>query len=121
MHGAAGGSSHTAQLGGMMAWLHAAALGPKAFKSHLQNCRIFQVGNDLRDPQAQPQPTVAMSLSATSAWLWNTPRDGDPTTPGQLCQHLTTLSEKKYFLISNLHFPWCNMRLLPLVLSLVIW
>lgn len=30
-------------------------------------------------------------------------------------------SMKKFFLISNLHLPWCNWRLFPHILSLVIW
>jgi len=34
-----------------------------------------------------------MSLSATSPWLWDTSRDGDPTTPGQLCHCITSPSE----------------------------
>ena len=33
---------------------------------------------------------------------------------------LTTLSAKKFFLISNLNLPWCNLRAFPLILSLVI-
>ncbi|NWZ70958.1 CRFR2 factor, partial [Acrocephalus arundinaceus] len=36
-----------------------------------------------------------------------------------LCQ--ITLSAKKFFLISSLNFAWCNLRPLPLVLSLVTW
>jgi len=39
----------------------------------------------------------------TSPHLLGTSRDGDSTiSPGSLCQCLTTLSEKKLFLISNL-------------------
>jgi len=30
--------------------------------------------------------------------------------PGQLCQHTSALSEKKFFLTSNLNLPWCNSR-----------
>jgi len=33
---------------------------------------------------------------------WHTCRDGDPTTPGQLCHCSTALWEKKLSLISNL-------------------
>ena len=45
-------------------------------------------------------------------------RDGDSTTSlGSLFQCLTTLSVKKFFLISNLNLPWCNLRPFPLVLS----
>ena len=45
------------------------------------------------------------------------PRDGDPTTPGQLCHCSTALWEKKFFLIPNLSLPWCNLGLFPLPLS----
>ncbi|KAK4824091.1 hypothetical protein QYF61_010602 [Mycteria americana] len=48
--------------------------------------------------------------------------DGDSTTSlGSLFQCLTTLSVKKFFLISNLNLPWHNLRPFPLVLSLVTW
>ena len=44
---------------------------------------------------------LTTSLCATSAPFWNTCRDGD--SPTSLCQCLTTLSDKKLFLISNLN------------------
>ncbi|KAK4832719.1 LOW QUALITY PROTEIN: hypothetical protein QYF61_025208, partial [Mycteria americana] len=63
-----------------------------------------------------------MSLSTTSPRVLNTCRDGDSTTSlGSLFQCLTTLSLNKFFLISNLNLPWCNLRPFPLVLSLVTW
>ena len=63
-----------------------------------------------------------MSQSATSTRFLNTPRDGDSTTSlGSLFQCLTTLSVKKFFLISSLNLPWCNLRPLPLILLLVTW
>ena len=63
-----------------------------------------------------------MSLSTTSTCLLNTSRDGDSTTSlGSLSNDLTTLSVKKFFLISNLNLPWCNLRPFPLVLLLVTW
>ena len=34
---------------------------------------------------------------------------------------MTTLSEKKLFLKSNLNLPWCNLRPFPLVLLLDTW
>jgi len=34
-----------------------------------------------------------------------------------LCQYLTTLSEKKFFLLSSLNLPWHNLRPSPLILS----
>ena len=56
-----------------------------------------------------------MPLSTTSKQFLNTSRDGDSTTsPGSPFQCLTTLSAKKCFLISNLNFPWRNLRALPL-------
>lgn len=58
-----------------------------------------------------------ISLSAPSTHLLNIPRNGDsPTTLGSLCQCLTILLLKDFFLIFNLHLP---LRLIPLVLSLV--
>ena len=59
-----------------------------------------------------------MSLSTTSKQFLNTSRDGDSTTSlRSLFQCLTTLSVKKFFLISNLNLPWCNLRPFPLILS----
>ena len=47
---------------------------------------------------------------------------GDSTTSlDGLFQHTTTLSEKNFFLISNLNLSWCNLRPLLLVLSVVTW
>jgi len=59
-----------------------------------------------------------MSLSTASKQLLNTFRDGDSTTSlGSLCHCLTTLDEKKFFLIHNPNLSWCNLRPFPLVLS----
>jgi len=59
-----------------------------------------------------------MSLSTTPKGFINTSRDGDSTTSlGSLFQCLTTLSVKKFFLISNLSLPWWNLRPFPLILS----
>ena len=59
-------------------------------------------------------------LSATSPRFLHTSGTVTPTTSlGSLCQCLTTLSEKKLFLISNLNLCWCNLKPLPLVLSLL--
>ncbi|KAK4824542.1 LOW QUALITY PROTEIN: hypothetical protein QYF61_016146, partial [Mycteria americana] len=63
-----------------------------------------------------------MSRSATSTRFLNSFRDGDSTTSlGSLFQCLTTLSVKKFFLISNLNLAWHNLRPFPLILSLVTW
>jgi len=51
-----------------------------------------------------------MSLSTASKWFLNTSRDGDSTTSlGSLFQCLTTLPVKKFFLISKLNLPRCNL------------
>jgi len=51
-------------------------------------------------------------------WFLITSRDGDSTTSlGSLFQCFTTLSVKKFFLISNLNLPWHNLRPFPLILS----
>jgi len=63
-----------------------------------------------------------MSWRATSTRVLNPSKDGDSTTSlGSLLQCPSTLSEKTFFLISNLNLPWRNLRPLPLVLSLVTW
>jgi len=63
-----------------------------------------------------------MSLSTTSKCFLNTSRDGDPTIfLGSPFQHLTTLSENKFFLTSNQNLSWNNLRPFPLVLLLVTW
>ncbi|KAK4821778.1 LOW QUALITY PROTEIN: hypothetical protein QYF61_000839 [Mycteria americana] len=60
--------------------------------------------------------------TARSCAFTNYLLDGDSTASlGSLFQCLTTLSVKKFFLISNLNLPWCNLRPFPLVLSLVTW
>ena len=52
-----------------------------------------------------------MSRSATSTRFLNPSGDGDsPTALGSLVQCLTTLSGKKFFLMSNLNLPWRNWR-----------
>lgn len=58
-------------------------------------------------PPALPR---LLLISATSTWLFNPSRDGDSSTAlSSLCQGLTSLSMKKYFPISNLNLPWCNV------------
>ena len=50
---------------------------------------------------------------STSPQPSNTSRNTDSITPlGSLYQHLTTPSENKFFLISNLNLLWCNLKLL---------
>lgn len=64
----------------------------------------------------QPPCPMATSLSATSPLLLNTSRDANITTSlGSLCQCTTTLSEKKFFLLSHLNLPWHILRPLTLI------
>ena len=61
-------------------------------------------------------------LSVTSTHLLNTSRDGDSTTSlGSLFQCLITLSVKKFFLISNLNFPWRREGQSIQLCSLWVW
>ena len=61
-----------------------------------------------------------MPLSTKSLCLLNAPRDGDSHTAlGSLFQCSITLLVKKFFLISNVNFPWRSLRPFPLVLLLV--
>jgi len=50
----------------------------------------------------------------------NSSRNGDSITSlGSPFQYLTTLLEKKFFLISNLNLPYCNLRPFPPILLLI--
>ena len=66
-----------------------------------QNHGIIKLGKDHWDHQVQPQPTplcpLNMSLSATSPQFLNTSKDSDSTA--SLCQCISTLLEKKLFLM----------------------
>ena len=56
-----------------------------------------------------------MTLSDTYTPYFNTSTDGDSTTSlGSLSQHLTTTSNKKWFLMSYLNLPWHNLMPFPL-------
>jgi len=60
-----------------------------------------------------------MLLKALSNLALKTFREGASTTSlGNLFQCLTTLTEKNFFLISNLNLLSFSLKLLPLVLSL---
>lgn len=66
--------------------------------------------------------TLIVLWSATSAHFLNSCRDGDCTASlGTLLQCLTTLSGKKFFLISSLNLHWQNLKPFPLALLIVIW
>jgi len=59
---------------------------------------------------------MTVSLSATSTLLLKNSRDSDSITSlVSQVQCITTLSEKKFFPVSNLNLPWCNLRPLPLI------
>jgi len=61
-----------------------------------------------------------MALSNTSTHFLDISRDSVSTTSlGSLFQYLITLSEKKFFLISNLNLSWHNLSPFPLVLLLL--
>jgi len=60
-----------------------------------------------------------MALSTIAAWFLNSFRDGDPTTSlGNSFQCLTTLWEKKCFLVSNLNLPYSLQPLCPTPVAL---
>ena len=68
--------------------------------------------------QPIPPCPLSTSLSDTSIRFLNTFRDGDSTASlGGLCHCLTTLSEKKCFLIANLNLPCHSLRPFPLVME----
>lgn len=82
--------------------------------NHRITDRIIKVGKDL--PSSHP-------LSyATSTCFLNTSGDGDCTAPqGSLFQCLITLSENNFFPNIQPEPPQHNLRLFPLILSLVTW
>ena len=73
--------------------------------------KIIKVGKDLHlkikcNPSSPPLCPLTTSLSATSPRSLSISRDGDPTTSlGILCQRISTIWEKKSFLISTLNLP----------------
>jgi len=66
-------------------------------------------------PSHQPTPpcplTTHCHIHAVPRGQWLHQRLRQPV------HSLTTLLERKFFLISNLNLPWCNLRPFPLVLS----
>ena len=65
--------------------LNLEVFGVVCSSKHQGTMQSFRLEKTSKIPQAQPQPTtppcpLPMSLSATSPQLWNTSRDGDPTT-----------------------------------------
>ena len=61
-----------------------------------------------------------MSLSVTYTFFLNTSRDRDSITfLSNQFWCITTLSEMRIFLISNLNLPWCSWRPFPVILLLL--
>ena len=57
-------------------------------------------------------------LRTPSSLTWNVSRnEASITSLGNLCQRLTTLSIRNFFLISSLDFPSLSLKPFPLVLS----
>lgn len=92
---------------------------------YIENHGSIRVGKDLQDrvldwtPQCQLDHStkchVQMFLDHFQGW-------SVPHFPGQFpYQHLTTFSEKKFFLMSDMNLPWCSFRPFLLILSLVAW
>lgn len=60
-----------------------------------------------------PRRIITVLSKCLSNWLLKTSMDGDYTISlGNLFQCLTTLTVGKFFLISNLHFSCCKLKLL---------
>lgn len=80
-----------------------------------QNHRIIMARKGHQVQLSTAKSITTMSFSATSTHLSNISRDGDSITSlDSLLQCLTTLSMKKFFLISSLNLPWSNLRPFPL-------
>lgn len=57
--------------------------------------------------------SYTLALSATAVLSLNIPKDGDSISSlGSAFQCLTTLSVKKFFIMSNLNLPWCILYML---------
>ena len=89
-----------------------------------RNHRIIKIGKDLQDHLVQPSTYhQCCSLNCAPKYYTtlslDTSIDSDSITSlGSLFQCLTNLSEKKFFLLSNLNLPWCNPR--PVLLDLLL-
>jgi len=80
-------------------------------------------GRDLRRPSS-PNPRseqghqLDQGAQSPPNLAWDVPRDGASTASlGNLCQGLTTLIVKNFFLIATLNLPSLSLKPLPLVLS----
>ena len=79
------------------------------------NQRIVWVGRKFKAHQPQP---CSGCPGPHPAWPWAPPGMGHPQLYGQLCQGLTALSSKNFFLTSNLNFSSFSLNPFPPVLSL---
>ncbi|XP_051625283.1 uncharacterized protein LOC127461479 [Manacus candei] len=104
---------------GDVLWEHTALLNQRVTGSAgLEG--TFEIINPSLDPT--PLWFPAHGTDATSSLSLNTSRDGESTPSlGSPFQWLSTLSAKKFFLISNLNLPWHSCRPSPLVLLMVAW
>jgi len=78
-------------------------------------------GSSSSNPPAMGRDTFPQTrlLKAPSNLALNRAREGAATASlGNLCQGLTTLTVKNFFLISNLNLPSFHLKPLPFVLSL---
>jgi len=99
---------------------------PIGFITESWNHRMVWVGKDLKDhlvptALATGRDTFHQTrlLKAPAYPALNTTREGAATASlGKLCQGLTTLRVKKFFLLSNLNLPSFSLKSLPLVLLL---
>lgn len=84
----------------------------KNFKINNSNHQVH-----LLSPITKPHP-----LESCTSHQLNVSRDKDSTTSlNSLSQWLAALSVRKFFLMSNLNLPWCNLRPFPFIQSLVTW
>ena len=88
----------------------------------IQSLRLEKTSKIIKSNH-QPNTTVPTKPCPELPHLYifrTPPRMATPSLPwAGLFQCLTTLSVKKFFLISNLKLPWHNLRLFPIVLSIV--
>ena len=93
--------------------------------TELQNHRMVWVGRDLK---AHPVPPRAVGRAATQqlscpglhpTWPWAPPGMGHHSFSGQLCQRLTAIRVKNFFLTSLLDFLSLTLNPFLLFLSLI--
>lgn len=89
----------------------------KFTQNRLRWKRPFKV-TQLSHPSTVRTPLTLVPQHHTDPSLLNSSRD---STAALGCLGFTTFSGKKFFLRSNLNLSWCNLRLFPLMLSLVTW